>query len=1857
MKTSLAISSRIIFLVIITMLYGCKKDTGQPAAIDPGFTSYISAFTSGNVSKQSAIRVRLSEELPEEIDNSIIENIFQLSPAIKGDSYLADRRTIEFRPDDEFKSGATYKVSFSLDKLMEVPANLETFAFEFHTIEQSFSVSHDGIRTYDPKNLRWLYIEGSLQTADAIEESELEGLLYATQASSSLEIRWDFDSEGRKHSFIIDSIQRKEEEGLVNLGWDGKSINSKISGKQEVSIPALGDFKIMDVSVVQQPQQYISLRFSDPLKEKQYLDGLITIENETDVSFIIEKNEIRAYPSVRQTGDMKVFVFSGIRNVLDYKLKAGNEYSVSFEEVKPAVRLIGNGVILPSSDGLIFPFEAVNLKAVEVRIVRIYENNIGQFLQVNHLEGDYQLKRVGRLLVRKIIQLNTGASIDFGKWNTFSLDLSELIESEPGAIYRVELGFRQKHSFFPCLGDNEDEDYMEDIEEEYEQSLEAELSYWDAVESYYYDDGYYYYDWNEREDPCSPSYYGKHRSVARNVLASDLGIIAKGGSDNSMSVAITDLRTTEPLSGVELEIYNYQQQPIGSTRTDDNGLATVSLDNKPFLLIARLGRQRGYLRLDDGSSLSLSRFDVTGNVIQKGVKAFIYGERGVWRPGDTLFLTFMLEDRKQQLPPDHPVGFELLNPQGQLVKKMTRSSSAHGFYSFVTATVPDAPTGNWTARIKIGGLTFTKWLRIETVKPNRMKINLDFGTEMLSVADPSVRGKLEVAWLHGASARNLRANVSVVLNHMNTRFDKFLDYNFDDPVRTYYAEEHTLFDGRLGETGKASFSTTISTGNSSPGMLRAGFVTRVFEESGEFSIDRHSISYSPYSGYVGIKTPKGDKARGMLLTDTTHIVELITVDPDGNLVSRNNLDVKIYKVSWRWWWDAGYDNLASYVGGSEHQSVHSSKVNTSGGEGSFGFRIDYPEWGRYLIRVIDPVSGHASGKIVYIDWPGWAGRAQRENPGGAAMLSFSADKQIYQVGDMASISVPSSGKGRALVSIENGSGVIEEHWVEATIPETRFNFEVKPEMAPNIYVNISLIQPHIQSDNDLPIRLYGVIPLMVEDPQTRLHPELEMPDVLRPEEKVRVKISERDGKECSYTIAMVDEGLLDLTRFSTPSPWDHFYAREALGVRTWDVYDAVFGAYGGKIEQIFAIGGGFDEDEAGEDSQSRAMRFKPMVRFIGPFTLGRGQSRSHSIDMPNYVGSVRTMVIAGDQFAYGKAEKTTPVKKPLMVLATLPRVLGPGEEVSLPVTVFAMEENIRNVTVELKTNELLEITGGDKKRMSFETTGDKLETFNILVGNRIGIGKVEVIAMSGTETASYDIEIEVRNPNPPVTDFIDEVVEPGQSLEKLYTFPGMPGTNSSTLEVSNIPPIDFGRRLKYLLGYPHGCVEQTTSAAFPQLFIADVTDLDDVLKAKTETNIKAAIKRLQTFLLPSGGLSYWPGSSETNLWATSYAGHFLLEAENRGFAIPANFKNQWTRFQSKESRRWRKNADQFRQDDLIQAYRLYTLALAGKPELGAMNRLREMDGISVQSRWRLAAAYALAGQTSTAEELVVNGVPEIKEYSGFNYSYGSRERDLAMILETLVLLDKRSEGAILARKISDELRSRRWMSTQTTAYCLMAMSKFAGTEGVSKELSFVYQINDGKNTSANTRLSIAQIDLEPGDDTEGKIHLENRGEGIVFVRISMEGTPSAGTEIASENNLKMNVRYTDMGGSPLNVSTLQQGTDFLAHVSLSNPYGVNIYKDMALNQIFPSGWEIHNTRMDESGSVHARDQPEYQDIRDDRVYTYFDITRQGSNNYVIQLNAAYLGRFYLPAVYCEAMYDETVNALSPGQWVEVVKTK
>src|SRR5690606_18075891 len=335
-----------------------------------------------------------------------------------------------------------------------------------------------------------------------------------------------------------------------------------------------------------------------------------------------------------------------------------------------------------------------------------------------------------------------------------------------------------------------------------------------------------------------------------------------------------------------------------------------------------------------------------------------------------------------------------------------------------------------------------------------------------------------------------------------------------------------------------------------------------------------------------------------------------------------------------------------------HRSYLDKKVTTdANGKGKFTLNIPENERGRYLIRITDPESGHATGRTAYF-YKNWYQNSPDTDKEAAKMLVFSADKENYNVGETAKITFPSGTQGRALISVENGYEVLSYKWAMSTQGETTGNIPITPEMAPNVFVNISLLPPHAITSNDLPIRLFGVIPIIVENPATTLYPEIKMPNVLQPEQEVEVVVSEKNKKSMTYTIAIVEEGLLDLTRFKTPNAWDEFFAREALGVKTWDVFDDVIGAYSGSIDQVFAIGG---DANAAAGKNKKANRFKPVVTYLGPFKLNAGENQSHTLKLPNYIGAVRTMVVAGnaENEAYGSTDKSVEVKKPLMVLASL----------------------------------------------------------------------------------------------------------------------------------------------------------------------------------------------------------------------------------------------------------------------------------------------------------------------------------------------------------------------------------------------------------------------------------------------------------------------------------------------------------------------------------------------------------------------------------------------------------------------------
>ncbi len=1149
--------------------------------------------------------------------------------------------------------------------------------------------------------------------------------------------------------------------------------------------------------------------------------------------------------------------------------------------------------------------------------------------------------------------------------------------------------------------------------------------------------------------------------------------------------------------------------------------------------------------------------------------------------------------------------------------------------------------------VQVGPHQFEQQLRVETIVPNRLRIELDIDDEDGLIVDPRIQGSISSSWLHGAPAAGLKAEIDMTTSPAETRFSRFEGYVFDDPSRTVEQARSRVFEGQLDNDGHASFSNTMRVG-SAPGMLNATLISRVYEPSGNFSNEFYTQLFSPYVKYVGMKVPRGDAARDMLLTDIEHEVEVAVVDSQGNPVS-GRIRAELYKLNWRWWWETDAQNNPQYFQRQSNQSVMSRELTVDGGTGSFTFQVDYPSWGRYMLYTTCLDSGHRSAQVVYIDWPGWAGRAM-DGPGDAPdVLTFTSDKPRYNVGDTATLTLPLGNQGRARVSLEANGRIIEEDWVEPKGSETQYRFAVTSEMLPNVYAHVTYIQPYT-AENDRPLRSHGVIPLEIRDPATQLRPIITSSEVFAPGSTAQIRVREEDGKAMAYTLAVVDEGLLGITRYRSPDLRSHFYRRTASLLRSFDLYNQVAGAATGDLASLLAIGGSDSSGAAADDSLSR---FEPVVTYHAPRLLAAGGENLHTIEIPEYLGAVRIMVVAvqqGSQVpqdAYGKAEREVFVRKPLMVLGTLPRVLSPGDEIILPASVFAMEPDIRNVEVSVAAEGLAQIEGNRTRMISFDQPGEKSVAFMGRVFSRVGEAAVTFTVRAGENTSVHRIPVEVRMPTAPETRTASITLEPGRQRSIAVETFGLIGSNAITLELSGFKPLDLERRLGYLIRYPYGCIEQTTSSVFPQLYLEDITSLSPDRSEQIAANIQDGISRLQSFQLSSGGFSFWPGSGSVNDWVSSYVGHFLLEARRRGYVVPSQLVDNWVIYQ-----RSRANASSINsaQDALTQAYRLYVLALAGQPEIGAMNRLVSSRHLTNPSRWRLAAAYQLIGNRTQTDELLRSANTTQVFMHGQEGIYGSRRREEAMIAESMVLTGRVAQSEALIRNISDVLASDAGLSTQESAFMLMSVARYAQHMGTNRDIQVRStwrgrsQLHQGSEYVVQSELDASGFGVQTGS-----LQLENLGSQPVQVRVLTRGNPAQGLEEAISNGYQLSLEYLIDDEPHELAQPLRSGDQLRARITVKNTRTI-AQNDTAVSYMIPTGWEIVNARL---ANAPRNTRITYQDIRDDRVNSFLDLPAGGSVTIDIDLIATYAGRYYHPGVLAEAMYDPETMARTEGRWVEV----
>ena len=1827
----------IISVLSVFLISGCSK-LSKASSVSSVAVSQVEFITPQFIGRLTPVSIsfKKSPECP-------IGQGLEISPKIKGTWEYSDNKAT-FTPAQPYKANSKLTLKANLKKLFNEDCG--DFIQDFYVESPSYSVEFDEIRL--DASAPSYKVSGSVTTDIPVTQEVISKVLNASLSSKKQEVSWKQSDTPQKWNFSVDVQDNQKKDRTLELKWSGKELGMNraqtklFDGKKLIPIPGQDDFSIIDINT--QKDNTILVSFSKTLDPSQDITSFVKASDKngrTNNNFTasIHGNNLLLFSDSNWNNIQTVDFQLGIQSSDGIYLAKADSVTLSDNWEIPKVRFMNSNVILPTSQGAVFPIETMNLTGVIVQVYQIYERNMNQFLQDNELDGTYNLAKVGEPVWEKKINFDWNNSMQ-NKYIARGLDLSTLVKKYSGGMYHIRVSFRKDQIKYVCKSSHDFSDLPmpPDSIEEYSVPTNNEKSSWDYYENVNYKQRQEY--WSYRNDPCHPAFYvpsyNSSSVISRNVLVSDIGIMAKKDNTGTLFITTSDLKTSKPLSNVSIELKSYVGTTITTGKTNSDGQVIIKTTKEPYSIIAKNSNQTSYLAIGKGTNLSTSHFEIGGEKVTNGLKGYIYGERGVWRPGDELFLTFVLQDLEKNLPANIPVTFELMDPLGHITDTQVLTDSQNGFYPITTKTADNATTGLWTGRVTIGGNTWTKYLSIESIVPNRLSVELTSITDYLSGSNN--RFNLKGAWLHGAEVPNYKADVSVAFSETSTDFDGYSEYTFTNILNDINYSREEIWSGELNANSEASFSAYFNPGQNLPGKLRANFVSRIYEPSGAFSTQSTSMDYYPFDRYVGIKLPKGDATRNMLLTDTDHTVDTVLLTQSGAPVSSANLTYTVYKLEWKWWWEKDAYTSATYVSSRYYNKVASGSFDVKNGKGSFKFSVKYPDWGRYLVEVKDGSRGHCASQIVYIDWPGWAGRAQEGGTGSAAMLPLTADQKSYTVGQTAKISFESSAQATAYICIEEGGKLIKSLSMETKKGTNVYSLKLTKDMSPNIYVHLSLIQPHMQTANSLPIRLYGVIPVMVDDPETVLKPVIKVADTLEPNKTASFTVSENSGKAMTYTLAVVDEGLLGLTNFHGPDLKSEFYKKEASELENWDIYRYIINAYSGKLETMLAIGG---SEDILNNAKNNENRFAPVVRYFGPYTIKAGEKKTTEFEMPYYVGAVRAIVVAGNSGAYGTAEKSVPVKSALMAQPVFPRTMGTNETVQIPVTVFNGENFEKKVSVNFAGRGILNFS--KTENVTVPANANVVVNFEVATKNP-GHVLFETTAKDSANNTKNSTPVDIMSRGIPVTYSSNFVVKPGATVSVSTSSPSEKGATLK-VELSTLQQINFSGRLDYLIEYPHGCIEQITSGGFPQLYLSDFTYLSPEKNNQIKNNVMSVIERYPTYQTSSGAMGYWPGNSSPHAWGTCYATHFMTEAKKHGYSVPDTIYQPALTWLENTSDEWQYSRND--ETNAVQAYRLFVLALAGKANIGAMNRLLADSGLTNEAKLLLSGAYSLAGRKQTAQDLL-DGIGRLKSAfrnTGGDFSSSIRQKGLELFAATLIDSKSSTKSDTLAKEIADTLSSDKWLSTQETAWLLFSLLPYYSNKKTSEGKYTVWNNIDEKSGSFKEKAITESLTFStkfPGQN----ISVKNTGDATLYGTMICSGISAPGTESVQNNTISMSATGLDK------LKKIKSGEEVSLKIHVSNPTASEI-KNIVLTIPVGTCLEFANERL--ANAEYRSSDYTYQDIRDNVIYTYFDLNAKASKDFYFTVTAAYNGNFVVPAIYAQAMYDDSIKAVIPGFTVIMLK--
>jgi uncharacterized protein YfaS (alpha-2-macroglobulin family) len=1667
------------------------------------------------------------------------------------------------------------------------------FTLNFHVPENEITQFY--FNSYYDGNYNTTMITGNLSINGRLDKESLQaGVDLKTTSGRVYNIKWS-SWNNSNWNFEFGPLVDEDIKGTMTMEFEKESLYLRKADKREIIVQQAHSFNLDSVYWEQlKLKNLLVLNFDSSLNKFQNLNGLIKITPSLPFSTTIRNNMIYLNGDFKPGHDYTVNIASAVYNCYDTKLAEAQKRTTTAPQLQPLLEYTDNGSLLTSLNKNKVSVNVVNLKKLNLTVKRIYENNLTYFLDFNSLEGEEDY------------YYYRNDNIQYYGETVINKEIE--LDIPANELKRIDLDLSELNDA------GQGNIYVIEVQDQE--------------------------NWNTKK---------------KVVIQSDMAVtLFKGAKENI--VVVRDVTTGKPIEDAEIELISPQHVLLETGKTDKMGMISLPADGKEIQYVTAKKADRLGILIPNSMMWNISTFDTGGIETTRDLLLHTYTDRKVYRPGEEVCLGIIARNSSGRYPENLPITVTVLDNESRKVSEEVIKENVEGFFLYRYKTSETDMTGNWNFSIKAGTGYVNEGFSLQPVMANRITVNVETDKKVYKGNDKVIKVKAQADYLFGKSAAELPGSLTLRLTSYLKSFKTWSDFTFYDSERLFAPVDVTLLTAKTDEAGILEGEWNIPEYPNLPSALN-------FFAAGEVSENERPVkttqivTYEKYDRYVGLKSQgyylnKGDKSK----------FETILVDSEGNAVAGETLSAKVYFQEYNWWYSTNSTKV-SFKEDYNTTLLYEKELRSSTKPISFEYTPELE--GRYLIE-ISYSNGHAATLERQTSW--W--NSEKSSMRSEGLITLRSDKAAYSVGDKARITFPAPDKGELLYTITKDGVILKKEIgkLKSKKNEATIEIDITKDMLPNCYLTVSIIQSIQETMNDRPIRMFGVIPINAESPETHLDFTLNVPEKIKPNSKLTCRIQMTEKIEVPFTIYVIDEGLVTLTPYRISDPWTTFYAKRRLQMMPYDNYPWFIGLPKGDAFKTFSVGGDMLAMRAGGSAEAMKLkeevgndeilqRFNPLALCQGVLLTDANGFAEVSFDIPDYQGAVRVIAVATKGNSYGKREKTVKVLDDMIIMPTLPRVLHTGDLAEIPVSIFAVDKNMQDVSLSVTTGGYTNIQGSSNLLLRLDSSkqGKKVIT---LKAAKPGQERLTFTATSNGKTVQISKILPVISGSV-VTSKTREV---NLSAPLTLMNPDTLAYHQANLYVHDLTMPNIYKHMDYLTGYPYGCSEQMISRAFPQLYLKTILPEEKDKMYRSELIVSETIKHLTRVQRFDGSISLW-FNSEPNEFLNNYALHFLVAAEAEGYHVPGSLKTQLTDYISQ----FVTNLD-LHSYHKYNCYSVYVLAKAGKAPMGPMNYIKEemLSKLDVLDKWLLAASFELAGLHDTAMDITSKLPLSLNSQDTDENFFASPLRDNALLLNCLIDLKDNKQTDIYKSMIRD-MESKDYLSTQELSFCLLATGRYLQAhpfKGDERGKLVLVDRETGKTVEVSLSGRLNKIDLSgkhleisfnPAKLAEKyALSLEERYKTLLPVQIEKsEGLTlhynimQNGVRVAPES-IKPGDRFSIVVGVELPKKQLKN--NFVVsvplpscwepdQVKLLDPDTSNLLKDIELT--------VNPTDLESSRKKFNVAIPSHQEIRDDRVLIFFDVESYNPA-FVIDLVSVTKGEFEMAPITGENMYDSRYQASTPG---------